>query len=364
VAECSETVAEHDRARPGLLGDLKPRVRVPDEYSSLLRTVGLFPFSSVPVNFVSERVRREISAWFRRPLDSLQTEGRLNTFAPAARKVLSRDEVARIISASSDNPLAIPLPHPAQAENLASSFAPVIIQDVSASYDLPGRITRGEGGLRVDVGNPTVYFYLTHGLHGSGTILQLNYVLWYAERAGGKSPRIERGKFDGLTYRVSLDVDGNPLMVDIMNNCGCYHLFVPDRDAIRQVRSGKCPLGPFVPQWLPHRSPTAVLGIRVNSGWHQVERVVAIEGVERATPYEILPYDTLEALPADGGLPRSMFSGRGILDESRRIEPYILFSMGIPSIGSMRQRGHHAIDLTCRVHFDDPRLFEKSFLWK
>jgi hypothetical protein len=35
--------------------------------------------------------------------------------------------------------------------------------------------------------------------------------------------------------------------------------------------------------------------------------------------------------------------------------------MGIPDIGSMRQRGHHAIRLVGQAYFDDPLLFEKSF---
>ena len=33
--------------------------------------------------------------------------------------------------------------------------------------------------------------------------------------------------------------------------------------------------------------------------------------------------------------------------------------MGIVDIGSMRQRGHHAIKLVGREHFDDPDLFDE-----
>ena len=40
------------------------------------------------------------------------------------------------------------------------------------------------------------------------------------------------------------------------------------------------------------------------------------------------------------------------------------FSMGIPSVGSMRQRGNHPIALRGRVHFDDPYLFEQNFVFK
>jgi hypothetical protein len=33
-------------------------------------------------------------------------------------------------------------------------------------------------------------------------------------------------------------------------------------------------------------------------------------------------------------------------------------------VGSMRQRGHHAISLVGRDHFDDPELFEKNFIFR
>jgi hypothetical protein len=38
--------------------------------------------------------------------------------------------------------------------------------------------------------------------------------------------------------------------------------------------------------------------------------------------------------------------------------------MGIPSVGGMRQRGHHAILLVGRGYFDDSALFEKNFVFK
>jgi hypothetical protein len=150
-------------------------------------------------------------------------------------------------------------------------------------------------------------------------------------------------------------------MVDMMNNCGCYHFFSPRREAVLQVRSRPYGLEPFVPQWLPEISPGNRLGIRVNSGWHQVERLVAVNSSENTFQYELIPYRVLESLPDRSGNRRSMFDAEGIAVDTGRIEPLIFFSMGIPSIGSMRQRGHHAIELTGHDHFDDPLLFENNF---
>jgi hypothetical protein len=72
----------------------------------------------------------------------------------------------------------------------------------------------------------------------------------------------------------------------------------------------------------------------------------------------------LEALPQEGSQTKSIFDAKGIVKGSERVERFILFSMGIPAIGSMRQRGHHAIELIGRAHFDDPDLFDQSFIFK
>jgi hypothetical protein len=153
-------------------------------------------------------------------------------------------------------------------------------------------------------------------------------------------------------------------MVDVTNNCGCYHLFSPLRDRVSRVVSKRFKLDPFVPQQLPQTPFGKRVGIRVNSGWHQVERLFATVSPIEAVPYELVPYDDLEILPTKAGKSESMFDPNGIAKGSKRIEPLILFPMGIPFVGSMRQRGNHPISLTGRSHFDDPYLFDENFVFK
>lgn len=235
---------------------------------------------------------------------------------------------------------------------------------MAASYDRFGRVVWKGGRVVIEPAKPTVYWYMSHAfLEGEG-ILQINYVIWYSKRAGKNSPWMERGDLDGLTVRVSVDTQGRPFMVDVMNNCGCYHFFSPQRERVHRVISKRFGLDPFVPQWLPTMPPEKRLGIRVNSGWHQVERLLAAAAPLDAEPYELVPYEALEALVHENGRSESLFNARGIAKGSDRIEPFILFSMGIPSVGSMRQRGNHPIALTGRVHFDDPYLFEQNFVFK
>ena len=175
---------------------------------------------------------------------------------------------------------------------------------------------------------------------------------------------MEWGHLDGLTVRVSLDELGKPFMVDIVNDCGCYHLFAPDKDRVDRIITRPFKFDPFVPQWLPHVGPGERLGVRLNSGWHQVQRLIAAKDFLEPIPYELMPYDILEALPREEGHTASIFDSRGMAKCSKRSERFILFSMGIPQIGSMRQRGHHAIELIGRAQFDDPDLFDKSFVFK
>lgn len=156
-------------------------------------------------------------------------------------------------------------------------------------------------------------------------------------------------------------------MLDIMNNCGCYHFFVPDRRAVALVLSRFAALDSFVPQWLPDLGDDQRIGVRINSGWHQVERVYAAtagEGRGSAIPYRLLPYERLESQPTPDGRHVSLFNARGVVEGSRRIEPLIFFPMGIPSVGSMRQRGRHAIDLIGREHFDNPHLLDERFIFR
>ena len=164
-----------------------------------------------------------------------------------------------------------------------------------------------------------------------------------------------------MTVRISLDTTGRPVMLDIMNNCGCYHFFVPDYARIRRIKTPLLGLAPLVPAWLPPAFPRQRLQLTVTSGWHQVLHIAAGNAAPPVVGYTLRPYETLEMLPDENGQHRSIFDRNGIAFGSERIEPLIFFSMGIPAVGSMRQRGHHAIRLVGRAHFDDPLLFDATF---
>jgi hypothetical protein len=330
----------------------------------LRRTVGLYPLVAIPVAVLTERSLNKARKTFDTDPIDLPVDGQLRSFVPESQVFLSGKEVQEIIENSRKNPMGVPLPSRDQEKMLAWSFAPVFIQDMAAPYDRLGQVVWKSDRVDIDPEKPTVYYYTSCAYLKGKPILQINYVIWYPERAGKRAPSIERGHLDGMTARVSLDREGRVFMVDAVSDCGCYHFFSPDKERVEQVRPRPFSFDPFVPEWLPAISSGERLGIRINSGWHQVQHLVPVKEVSNPIPYSLARYDVLEALPRESGRTESIFNSKGIAKGSKRTERIILFSMGIPSVGSMRQRGHHAIELIGKDYFDNPYLFDENFVFK
>jgi hypothetical protein len=153
-------------------------------------------------------------------------------------------------------------------------------------------------------------------------------------------------------------------MADIMNNCGCYYFYIPRRDEVKEIYPSPDKLYPFVPTFMPEEFPAERISLRVNSGWHQIEHVYTGPMPINASVYQLLPYETLESLPHPDGNRESVFTSEGIMKDSKRIEPYIFFSMGIPKVGYMRQRSHHAIKMVGRSHFTDTDIYDRYFTFE
>ena len=354
-----------DQSQPGFMDRLKGAVTVPDEYSGLARFLGLYPLAGIPVTIGTAMAYSRYEAWHQTALENLETDGRMIRFFPAeSDSVVDETFINSLYDPLSLDTFGLPVLTDADERRLAIRFAPVLYQDVAEVYDRIGRILWQESRVRVDSGQPTAYFYTSRSFLGGHPVLQMNYAFWYSERAGENAPGIERGPLDGLSYRITLDWTGNPVMVDVMNSCGCYHFFVPRKDNIAKVVTKPGEIAPLVPAWLPAAFPEKQMHLRVNSGWHQVQNIFADDMLADGAAYELVPYEALESLPKGAGQRESVFTARGIMKDSWRIEPYIFFSMGIHHIGYMRQRGHHAIKMVGRGHFTDPGLFDRSFLFK
>ena len=361
IASYSDKMLSHDQHQPDFYEVLLRAVTDPSEYSTAMRVVGLYPLTSIPVAAVTRSVQEKFRKWHHTPADQLKTLGILTAYVPARNTGYSEEIVRLVLNRSRRNALLIPQPSKADQLTLLAMFAPVLSQDVAATYDNIGEVLWQGNKVSINAAKPTVYYYFSNARLKGVPILQLNYVFWYSARNGQNSPRIERGPVDGITVRVSLDYDGQPFMVDIMNNCGCYHFFVPHQKKIGNMIPTPDGLNAFVPRRLPEFYPQKRLKLRIISGWHQVAHIDDEMNPGRSLPYQLAAYEQLEMLPHDDHSFESIFNSDGIGKGSGRIEPLIFFPMGIADIGSMRQRGHHAVKLVGREHFDDPDLFDRNF---
>ena len=361
MEEYSRIMLNHDNQQPGFIPTLQASVTNYEEYRTAYRVFGLYPITSLPVAAVTHRVQNKFKRWHHTPVDQLALQGKAIGYGPSQPTVYSQHTAGMILARSRNNPLGIPIPSAEDEKILLNMLAPTIHQDQVQFYDRIGEVVWKEGHVRVDPRQPTIYYYLSHARFKGEPVLQLNYTFWYPARDGPNSPWIERGTLDGLTVRVSLDYDGLPFMVDIMNTCGCYHFFIPDRKRVKRILPSPGEVDGFVPRWMPESFPRKRLSIRLNSGWHQVVHLGVEDKSSGLVPYRMVAYDRLEMLPDSENNFESIFNSRGIAKDSERIEFLIFFPMGIPDVGSMRQRGHHAIKLVGRLDFDDPDIFDKNF---
>jgi len=364
AADYSARLLSHDQRQPDFYPTLLAAVTAPSEYSTAMRVVGLYPLTSIPVAAVTRRVQEKFRKWHQTPADQLEIRGKLIAYGPSGGPAYGESIARLIVQRSKRNALGVPRPTTADQQILLAMFAPVFYQDVAAAYDEIGEVAWQNDTVSINPAKPTVYYYFSQARLKGEPILQLNYVIWYAARNGPRSPWFERGPLDGLTVRVSLDSQGQPFMVDIMNNCGCYHFYLPHLRTPAKIIPPPGAIEAFVPRRLPATYPEQRLRLRIMTGWHQVNHLDADLMPIAYMPYQLVDYDRLEMLPrGDRGF-ESIFNSEGIAKDSPRIESLLFFPMGIADIGSMRQRGHHAVVFIGRAHFDEPDIFDKNFEFK
>ncbi len=362
AADYGDGLLEKERQTEGFFERVKAAAEVPSEYEAWLQFAGAYPLTVIPVALATWNVQRKFTRFHQTAPEDLPVRGKRVHFAPELTDPLvTTTEVEAYFTRARRDALGLPILSRTQKEGMIAAFAPVFVQDVAADYDRIGGLFWDGNRVEVDSNQPAVYYYFEQGFFRGAPALRIVYVIWYSGRRGPHAPWYEHGHLDGLTMRVSLDPGGRPFMVDFMNNCGCYHFFVPDRERVERVITVSGGADPFVPARLPDPFPKKRLNVRIMSGWHQVENLSAAHAPVDAVPYRLAPYETLESLPRPGGRTESIFDSRGIAKGSERIEPIIFFPMGVPEVGAMRQRGHHAIKFVGRAHFDAPDLFDRNF---
>jgi len=353
---CAQTLQAYLLASPQHLGLVRERAVVPPDYRTLNRVLGLYPLLALPVSYGIFRWHEETHRVFALPLEALPVRGKLRRWRPPGEAV----EIPPFTELSRDA-LGIPEPTPAPLADLYAAHAPVWEIDVVGNFDLPGTpFWRNDGIPSVDPSVPVTYRYATYTRWQGRVLLQLNYLIWFAERPLTGLLDIYGGALDGLIWRVTLDHDGTPLLYDSIHPCGCYHLFFPGPGLRLRPTALALPEPPLVPQWAPLINPDTRVIVRMASGNHFIQRVYTAVP-EEGSVYAWRDYQELYSVPVMGDDQRSLFGLDGLVPGTERRERWLLWPMGIPSAGAMRERGRHATAFIGRRHFDDPDLLERLF---
>ena len=368
LRRCGQQLLQHDLTSPKRRTALNEAVKVPDEYRTVRRVLGLYPLTMFPVAAGVSRWQNETHETYAIPLSELPVVGRLVRYQPArGHSVFTSGEVAlKLLRWRQQHPLGLPVPDEESRNALFATFAPIWEIDVAHDDDRIGRrYWHHDGSLRIHRLDPMVYRRLSYTRLGGQWLLQLNYIIWFPARTRSGFFDLYGGKLDGITWRVTLGPDGRPWLYDAIHNCGCYHKLFPGQVLEYQQQQADELWEPsLVPQQAPEWKQGVPLLIRVAHHTHFIERITPLSEPRpfrgEQVPYRWLDYRELRSLKHPKGM-RSMFNENGIVPGTERAERWLLWPMGIPNVGAMRQWGHHAIALLGRRHFDDPGLLDGLF---
>jgi hypothetical protein len=248
-----------------------------------------------------------------------------------------------------------------ELEILFAAHAPAWQVAQRTAADLIGTPQWRAGEVTVDSTRAQVFTYTSHTLFEGRVLLQLNYATWFAARPAVGAFDWLAGSLDGLTWRVTLDLDGMPLIYDVMHHCGCYHQWFPTSrlTARAPLNSSDEPL--WIPFAIDAESLIPKLTIHLAQDTHYVTAVTHDSDTGAGLPLAARPFDDLYSLPLTATRRRSIFGDDGIIHSSARGERFLLWPLGVPAPGAMRDRGHHATAFVGRRHFDDPALIERYF---
>lgn len=366
--DCGRLLREIDLAKPELREVLLERTLVPDDYRIANRILGLYWLTRIPFAEGVRRQEEETREAFRRAPAAVEDSGTLRRlrYAPEPGEPLTRALAARLLARSAENALGIPEPTEEDLKALLAAYAPSFEIEVKGDFDRFGalRWLRGTDSPSVDGAQPAVYGHPAWTRYGDRVLLQLVYTLWFPERPAQFEGDLLAGKLDGITWRVTLAPDGEPLAYDAIHPCGCYHQFFPTPRATARPAPGGMDEWMFSPKSLPRIGEGERPLVSIASGTHYIVGVAVVRGTDSLVRYELRPYGELRSLQRYSGGRASAFGVDGLVPGTERAERFVFWPMGIASAGAMRQWGRHATAFVGRRHFDDADLFEKRFTFE
>ncbi len=162
VKSYSKKSLSHDQGKTDFYDALKAAQRIPDEYSIIMRTFGLYPLWAPLVAYVTDGVYDEFRQWHKTPLGELEIQGNLKAYMPSHHVKLSGQDVSRMFGSSKQNALGVTELSSEEIQMLVRAYAPIIYQDIVADYDEIGQVFWNDRHVSINPRKPAVYYYITH----------------------------------------------------------------------------------------------------------------------------------------------------------------------------------------------------------
>ena len=368
VEKCSATLRTSDLALDANRQLLIDQSRVASSYSTLRRIAGLYYPVKYAVDWSIKREYAKVAERYKTELSKIKTKGKVTRYYPKQQEVqLSKLNVARIIRRSAFNHLRVPLPEGKELDDLFYTYAPIWEVDVVKNNDLIGKPfwEKGKKYPSIDTKTPVSYQFISHVRYEDKIFLQLNYVIWFSGRSSKSALDGQSGRMAGLTWRVTLNDVGEPILYDSTHNCGCYHHFYPTNKLAK--RAGDFDKGELMiaPQkQIPEFKLGQRLVLPLAHNDHFLLRVYNENDYKNEKKeYSLAPYDELRSIALDKRH-KSLFDEDAIVLGSKRWQGWYLASLGIDDAGSLKQVGSQATAYTGKRHFDDAYLLERYFVLK
>ena len=364
LGQCASSLVARDLDDAVIMERLRAAAAVPDDYQIWKRVLGLYPLSALAFSQGVARYQANTRATFSVPLDELPIAGRLVRYEPIEKQRLRTGAPSAILRRSRNNPLGVPMPEGRDLDRLFALHAPLFeVDELDGNDRIGAPVLSMQGKAHIDTSAPTVFVRIGHTRYRGEPLLQLVYSAWFPARPKTGKLDLLGGHLDGITWRVTLDVDGEPLLFDTMHTCGCYHMFFPTPRVRLRPREPAFEEPILIPARLGSRASGERVILRIASGTHSVQNVRYDSPSEdvQLRAYASAKYDRLRSLPWPGNGRHSLYRPDGIVPGSERGERYLYWPMGVREPGAMRQWGRHATAFVGRRHFDDPYLLERYF---
>lgn len=357
---CAAQLAREDLGNAAQRDLLVARAKVPDNYANWNRVLGLYPVVSIPFSKGVEGWHQEAAEMFRKA----NVEATLATGVAryeSATKPVTEEQVTAIFLHLNPDALGIPQFTDEERDLLFQAYAPTYEIETTGEYDRFGLLSWRNGPApEVDPTRPVTYRRLAFTRSYGKTLAQLVYTIWFPERPSSGATDLLAGRLDGVVFRVTLGVDGAPLVYDTIHPCGCYHMFFPTARVKLLPAPEPAIEWAFVPLRLPALAAAQRVVVRIASRTHYVVDVRPDTDAS-GIAYQFADDNDLRALPTADHRTRSAFGPDGIVPGTERGERFLFWPMGIDNSGAMRQWGTHATAFIGRRHFDDADLIERRF---